>query len=124
MSRRFRDPKRIEPIPTRASAGKPTHAAYTGSQRLVPGGKVRAAEGPVVVTVRLTLLPGVVDAEAREQLTPWVVGAVQLSVTGLLKPPTPAIARLKEATPPAETFAEGGVGVTVKSGVLKVAPTV
>ena len=124
MSRRFRDPKRAEPIPTRARAGKPTHAAYTGSQRVVPWGKVRAAEGPVVVTVRLTLLPGVVDAEAREQFTPWVVGAVQLSVTALVKPPTPAIARLKEATPPAETFALEGDGVTVKSGGPKDAPTV
>lgn len=92
---------------------------------MVRGDEVSAAEGPAVVTVRLTLLPGVAEVEAREQFTPWVVGAVQLSVTALVKPPCAPIARLKPAVPPAETFALEGDGVTVKSGgTLKVAPTV
>jgi len=91
---------------------------------VVPGGKVRAAEGAVVVTVRLTLVPGVADVEAREQFTPWAVGAEQLSVTTPLKPATPATARLKGATPPGETVAVDGDGVTVKSCRAKDAPTV
>jgi hypothetical protein len=61
---------------------------------MVPGDRLPAEEGAVVVTVRLTLVPGFADVEAREQFTPWVVGAVQASVTGLLNPPNPAIARL------------------------------
>ncbi len=124
MSRRFRDLRPTEPIPIRARAGKPNHAAYIGDECIAPGEEVSAAEGPVVVTVRLTLVPGIADVDAREQFTPWVVGAEQLSVTGPLKPPSPAIARLKAATPPTETVLLSGVGVTVKSGGRKDAPTV
>ena len=61
---------------------------------MAPGDRFRAAEGAVVVTARLTLVPGVADVEAREQFTSWAEGAVQASVTGLLKPPNPAIAKV------------------------------
>jgi hypothetical protein len=44
------------------------------------------------------------------------VGAEQLRVTELLKPPRAATARLKTAVPPAETEAVEGVGVSLKSG--------
>jgi hypothetical protein len=94
---------------------------------MVPGGKVRAAEGPVVVTVRLTLVPGIADVDAKEQFMPWAAGGVQLSMTAVLKPPTPAMLRLKAAVPPAETVLVSGDGVTVKSGGvsrLNEAPTV
>src|SRR5579863_10418244 len=70
-----------------------------------------------VVTVRVTVPPGFADVEEREQPTPRAVGAEQLSVTALVKPPTLAMATLKVATPPAETIAVEGDGVMEKPGV-------
>ena len=75
--------------------------------------------------MRVTPVPGFADMEASLQLTPCAVGAEQLSVTGLLKPPVPLTATVKVATPPGATDAVDGDGVTAKSDTtLKVAPTV
>lgn len=85
---------------------------------MVPGDKISPAEDPVVVTLRVALLPGLTDVGAKEQPMPWPVGTVQLSVTALLKPFFPAIATLKVAPPPGEMVAAGGDGVTVKFGAV------
>lgn len=70
---------------------------------MLPGGDARAAVGAVVVTVRIELLPGAADVGLNEQAIPTPVGVVQVRETGLLKPPTAAIEKVKLAGLPADT---------------------
>jgi hypothetical protein len=104
--------------------GREIHAAYSGLVCIFPGKGSKAPDGPIVVTIRVVLPPGLTEVDESEQFTPWPVGAEQLSVTGLLNPPTLPMATLKVAVPPGKRGAlAGGDTATEKSGKLKVAPT-
>jgi hypothetical protein len=114
-----------QPNPTSASPGSETHAAYNRPLPRNPGNGASAPDGPKVVTVSVTLLPGLTDAAESEQFTPWAVGDEQVTATGDVKPPSPAIATSNFADPPgAIVGVVDGVADKLKSGRSNVAPTV
>ena len=77
-----------------------------------------------MVTVSVTLLPGLTDAVESEQFTPRAIGDVQVTATGLVNPPRLAIAtsNLVDA-PGAMVGVVDGVTDMLKSGRSNVAPT-
>jgi hypothetical protein len=88
------------------------------------GDGASAPEGPVVVTVRVDVPPGLTDVGETVQFTPIPAGAEQLRVTALPKPPRAPTATPRVEDPPGKTA--GGVAgdiVTEKSGRSKAAPT-
>jgi hypothetical protein len=100
------------------------HAAYTRPRDFIAGNGASAPDGPTVVTVSVTVLPGLTDVAERVQLTPWVVGDEQLTATGVASPPRPAIAISNRVDAPgAMVGVVDGVTDMLKSGRSNVAPT-
>ena len=99
-------------------------AAYNGPRGCISGSGASAPDGPKVVTVRVTVLPGLTDAAERVQFTPWVVGDEQVTATGVENPPRPAIATSNRVDAPgAMVGVADGVTDMLKSGRSNVAPT-